>query len=598
MKELENSPRSHSSTPGRELYDPRTAPGTSPPPRKRSKYTAPFLPVNSRERREFLQSVAEENQKLQKEDQFFERESQAALYGSKEWMEQKSVPDFLDDALGASLNLSSIPPEPHDPNLTLETVGAAASTVSSSYGWPMLYERGTTTSIPPQVTQEKNSQAESEYDLMDKAASMVPFVVNRHSVYLYNGVHYEAQSADEVEGVILDLCREDAIRIGKYSPIKNACKLIKIDKRFQSPQEWLDAGKRYVTFLNGNLGLDTGQLLPHSPSIFTTFCVQANYLGPECGVETPVFDQVLLRAGGGDPWFVERVFQMFGYVFTADIQGKCGFLLQGVTNSGKSLLCNFLSSFFPEDKVAAISLHSVGDRFSTAELEGAALCITPDLPSSPLSEKAAGMVKALTGNDLIQADRKYQKHTKFRFEGKFLMGTNHALLTKDYDPAFADRLVVLPFLYSIPRAEWDSKLLDRLKLERDAVASKAMDAYFRLCQANYVFAGDYALNLPAAVGRPVQCQYMSIALVDQYVRTCYEPSPSGRVFVSDAYSDFCLKSGSDPDSALFGKYFIEAAGRCFGAAHERRRRVPGGNPISSVVGLQHKFEGGEHHAEI
>ena len=89
----------------------------------------------------------------------------------------------------------------------------------------MLYERGTTTSIPPQVTQEKNSQAESEYDLMDKAASMVPFVVDRHSVYLYNGVHYEAQSADEVEGVILDLCREDAIRIGKYSPIKNACKL-------------------------------------------------------------------------------------------------------------------------------------------------------------------------------------------------------------------------------------------------------------------------------------------------------------------------------------------------------------------------------------
>ena len=289
---------------------------------------------------------------------------------------------------------------------------------------------------------------------------------------------------------------------------------------------------------------------------------------------------------------------MFGYVFTADIQGKCGFLLQGVTNSGKSLLCNFLSSFFPEDKVAAISLHSVGDRFSTAELEGAALCITPDLPSSPLSEKAAGMVKALTGNDLIQADRKYQKHTKFRFEGKFLMGTNHALLTKDYDPAFADRLVVLPFLYSIPRAEWDSKLLDRLKLERDAVASKAMDAYFRLCQANYVFAGDYALNLPAAVGRPVQCQYMSIALVDQYVRTCYEPSPSGRVFVSDAYADFCLKSGSNPDSALFGKYFIEAAGRCFGAEHERRRRVPGGNPISSVVGLQHKFEGGEPHAEI
>ena len=506
--------------------------------------------------------------------------------------------DFLETAPEENLPAPPIFQVAYDPDSTPEVMNVFSTIVAPALERTIQFGGDMAVSKPSPGMPGRGAQAESEYDLMDKAASMVPFVVNRHSVYLYNGVHYEAQSADEVEGVILDLCREDAIRIGKYSPIKNACKLIKIDKRFQSPQEWLDAGKRYVTFLNGNLGLDTGQLLPHSPSIFTTFCVQANYLGPECGVETPVFDQVLLRAGGGDPWFVERVFQMFGYVFTADIQGKCGFLLQGVTNSGKSLLCNFLSSFFPEDKVAAISLHSVGDRFSTAELEGAALCITPDLPSSPLSEKAAGMVKALTGNDLIQADRKYQKHTKFRFEGKFLMGTNHALLTKDYDPAFADRLVVLPFLYSIPRAEWDSKLLDRLKLERDAVASKAMDAYFRLCQANYVFAGDYALNLPAAVGRPVQCQYMSIALVDQYVRTCYEPSPSGRVFVSDAYADFCLKSGSDPDSALFGKYFIEAAGRCFGAAHERRRRVPGGNPISSVVGLQHKFEGGEHHAEI
>lgn len=488
------------------------------------------------------------------------------------------------------------PPSPptfqaaYGPNSTLGVTNASPPIVAPTFGRMIQFGGGMTASAPPSVMPDRGTHAESEYALMDKAASMVSFVVARHRVHLYNGIHYEEQSSDEVAGVILDLCRDDAIRIGKYSPIKNACKLMEIDNRFQSPQKWFDAGKRYVTFLNGNLDLETGQLVPHSPSIFTTFSIKANYLGPGCGAETPVFDQVLLRAGGGDPWFTERVFQMFGYVFTADIQGKCGFLLQGVTNSGKSLLCNFLSSFFPEDKVAAIALHNVGDRFSTAELEGAALCITPDLPSSPLSEKAAGMVKALTGNDLIQADRKYQKHTKFRFEGKFLMGTNHALLTKGHDPAFADRLVVLPFLYSIPRAEWDNRLLDKLKLERDAVASKAMDAYFRLRQNSYVFAGEYPLNLPAAVGQSVQCQYLTPELVDQYVRACYEPSPSGRVFALDAYTDFCLKSGSNPERALFGKYFIEAAGRCFGAVHERKRRIPGGNPVSSVVGLCRKPE--------
>ena len=574
---------------GQEAPIPQATQADSLPTRTWSEYTAPFMPLDPKEQDELRQWVDEENRKL-KGEQITNQGDHIPVYGSQEWLEQKSVPDFLNDTTCDSPNLSQSSTEAHYQNPALGTMSTSVPTGVPSYGRQMRVERVATTSIPPQVMLGRNGQAESEYDLMDKASSMVPFVVAHHRTHLYNGIHYEEQSSDEVAGVILDLCRDDAVRIGKYSPIKNACKLMEIDKRFQSPQGWLDAGKRYVTFRNGNLNLDTGQLEPHSPSIFTTFSIQANYLGPGCGVETPVFDQILLRAGGGDPWFAERVFQMFGYAFTADIQGKCGFLLQGVTNSGKSLLCNFLSSFFPEDKVAAIALHNVGDRFSTAELEGAALCITPDLPSSPLSEKVAGMVKALTGNDLIQADRKYQKHTKFRFEGKFLMGTNHALLTKGHDPAFADRLVVLPFLHSIPRAEWDNQLLDKLKLERDAVASKAMDAYFRLRQNKYVFAGEYPLNLPAAVGRPVQGPYMTPELVDQYLRTCYEPAPSGRVFISDAYADFCLKSDSNPDPALLGKYFIEAASRCFGTAHERKRRVPSGNPVSSIVDLRRKPE--------
>ena len=105
-----------------------------------------------------------------------------------------------------------------------------------------------------------------------------------------NGTNYELQAADDMEGVILDQCRDDAIRIKKYSPIKNACNLLTIDRRFRSPQEWIDAGKQYVTFQNGNLNLKTGALVPHDPMVFTTFCIHANYLGPGCDVGTPVFD--------------------------------------------------------------------------------------------------------------------------------------------------------------------------------------------------------------------------------------------------------------------------------------------------------------------
>ena len=586
------------------------------------KIYCPFKYLDPERQKEMNALVAEENAKRETRSGWNRAEDYEVTQDAKDFLNDPTNPlDFLDDPPVPTAPQPPINLAPHDDQPICSytqspAIGVASNWPFMSYGGSIepansasVYNqpffspicipgpaigavpylapmacRGAIEPRPPQVP-ARGLQAESEYDLMDKTASMVSFAVVHGNVYLYNGTNYELQAADDVQGVILEQCRDDAIRIGKYSPIKNACKLLAIDRRFRSPQEWIDAGKQYVTFQNGNLDLKTGTLVPHSPIIFTTFCIHANYLGPGCDAETPVFDQVVFRAGGGDDRFAERLLQIFGYVLTPDVQGKCGFLLQGVTNSGKSLLCNFLSSFFPENKVAAISLHSVGERFSTAELEGAALCITPDLPATPLSEKAAGMVKALSGNDLIQADRKYQKHTKFHFGGKFVMSTNHVLLTKSHDPAFADRIVVLPFLHSIPRAEWDSSLLEKLKLERDAVASKAIDAYFRLCRNNYIFAGNYMLNLPAAIGHPAQPQYLTSALVDQYVRQYYQPADDGRVFVSDAYADFCMRFGINPDPALFGKRFTEAANRCFGVSHERKRRTPGENPISCVVGL-------------
>ena len=436
----------------------------------------------------------------------------------------------------------------------------------------------------------KVQRANNEYELMEEAASKVPFVVWRKEAYVYNGLCYEHQEPEDVEGVILELCRENAVRIGKYNPIKNAYKLISIDKRFRTSQEWLDHGKKFVTFLNGNLDLETGCLSAHSPSIFTTHTIQANYLGRGCAVESPVFDRLLNTISGGDANIKERILQMIGYCLTSDTAAKVGFLLQGVTNSGKSLLCNFIASFFLEDEVAAIPLHSVGDRFATAELYGVALCITPDLPSKPLSDRAAGMIKALSGNDLIQADRKYRSYTKFRYQGKFIMATNHALLTSSADDAFENRIVVVPFLYSVPREDWDPQILNKLALERDAVVSKSIDAYFRLRGNHYIFAGNYALNADATVFQNMGRQHISPELVFQFVCNSFEAAPGMVVYVADAYAQFCRRYQVEPSLAVFGKYFGDSASRRFGGISERKRRTSDGNPISCVSGIRLKTE--------
>lgn len=429
--------------------------------------------------------------------------------------------------------------------------------------------------------------AVSEYDMLEKAAHMVSFAVYRGAVYCFNGTYYERLSSEDAVGVILDLCRDDVAQNGKFTPLKNAGKFLETDRRFHVKSEWVEQGLRFVTFQNGNLNLDNGQLCPHTPSIFTTYALQANYLGMQYQVETPVFDRFLYRISGGDPNIIERILQMLGYVLTSDTQAKCCFLLQGVTNSGKSVLCNFIRSFFPEEKCTGITLDSMGDRFAAAELDNAALCTTPDLPSKPLPEKAVAMLKALTGNDLIQADRKYRSYTKFRFRGKLIMCSNHPLLTKVRDTAFEDRIVVIPFLHRVPRSEWNDRLLDDLAPEKDGVASNAISAYYRLRNKNYIFAGDYALNSDAVIYQSVDRRYLSPELAFQFLRAYYVADPDSYVFVADAYEEFCQLYQLEPTLAVFGKCFADAA-KQFGGTPDRKRRNSTGNPISCILGLRHK----------
>ena len=225
------------------------------------------------------------------------------------------------------------------------------------------------------------ARAASEYEVMEKAASVIIFVNIGGNIYYFNGVFYELLQEEEALGKILDICREDIKDAGKYSPLKNAYQFLTVDSRFRPPDEWINQGRDYVTFLNGNLNWRTGCCEPHSFSVFTTYSIQANYLGQNAVLPGSRFMSFLSQISGGSAELIERVLQIIGYCLVPDTGGKSGFLFQGVSDSGKSLLCSFLSSFFPKEKVSALSIHDLGQRFAVSNLENAALCTTPDMPS-------------------------------------------------------------------------------------------------------------------------------------------------------------------------------------------------------------------------
>lgn len=200
----------------------------------------------------------------------------------------------------------------------------------------------------------------------------------------------------------------------------------------------------------------------------------------------------------------QRIWQMLGVIFCPDRAAKAFFVLQGPSDTGKSLFTRFVEEFFTADMVSRLNLHDLKQNFAPGDLEGKRLCISSDASSEALDPVATSLIKQATGGDVISADVKYKARIQFRCEAVFVLVTNHAVRTKDPDDAFFRRAVAIPFRYAVSRSEQvpPEVLLKRLRQEMDVIASRAVETYRQLVQNRYLFAGDFSAQRSICCAEP------------------------------------------------------------------------------------------------
>lgn len=175
---------------------------------------------------------------------------------------------------------------------------------------------------------------------------------------------------------------------------------------------------------------------------------------------------------------------MIGYILSPDTNGKVFFLLQGVPNSGKSILGRLIESFFPPGLVTSLSANRLEDRFSPTQMNISRLNMSMDLPDGKIFPSAVANIKMITGSDLILHEAKYKDAEAGRWVCKLLFSTNHPLEPRKYDTAFLQRIVCIPFQNEILKYEQNEHLLEQLLLEREYIINKAFFAYMLLRQKN------------------------------------------------------------------------------------------------------------------
>lgn len=339
-----------------------------------------------------------------------------------------------------------------------------------------------------------------------------------------------------------------------------------------------------IAFQNGVLDRKTGSLYNSSPDKFVTFKLKCSYV--ENLSYSPCFDGLLSDISGGDPLLIRRIWEVIGYCLTPDTSAKSIFVFQGVPNSGKSLLTSIIESFFPEDNVTSTNIHELSQTFALADLIGKSLCVSPDLPSGRLDSKAVSVLKQLTGNDLVSANIKYHPPVKFRCRARFILATNHPILLFSKDKAFFERLVVVPFCNSVPKERRNSNLLKLISTEKNAIASKALWAYYELVRNNYRFSGNYRVNSSQLTDEDVGITDFDGQVLNFLVRHV-EKWEDNRLYVEDLHQMFQSEYG-ECSKSKFSETATPIMEELFGAKKDRIRKKTGEHARSCYVGVDLK----------
>ena len=221
-------------------------------------------------------------------------------------------------------------------------------------------------------------------------------------------------------------------------------------------------------------------------------------------------------------------------------------VLRGTAGGGKSTLVEIIETVIGPHNVAQLRVQLLTERFEIAGFVGKTLLCGKDVPGDFLDNRAAHVIKPLTGGDRLNAE---QKNVKQRFDviGDFgvIITTNtrlHVRLDSDAE-AWRRRMLIIDF--SQPAAAKPIPYFARelIRTEGSGILNWCIEGAIRLLAELREFGH---VQLTEAQRQRVDALLCESDSVRHFVTKCVTQMPTGDVTVSElltAYNDFCDSQG-------------------------------------------------------
>ena len=305
-------------------------------------------------------------------------------------------------------------------------------------------------------------------------------------------VNNPGKSADQLlwytHGVYkIKAIREAEALVKRYIPsaycnpnmLRNVVELLMVEAERIEYDE-LDTDSRYINVRNGLIKVPEFELVKHDPDILSTIQLNCDY----------------------DPRAKAPVWESFKADFCKDTEGnidkemlrrdkiKAGLILSNFPmtnlkmafiqfseegNTGKSVDGDMWKSMLGMDKIANVKFKDLAiDRWALGRVWGKRLILIGD--QGPEAINNSENFKMLTGGDPVDAEMKGIQHFTYTYTGTILVSTNHMpVFNDDKGEHMAERLKFLHCRNSIPEAERDPFLRDKLSRERSGILNWALE---------------------------------------------------------------------------------------------------------------------------
>jgi putative DNA primase/helicase len=251
------------------------------------------------------------------------------------------------------------------------------------------------------------------------------------------------------------------------SRIDGMMKMARSDVKVEARAEDFDTDLMALNVQNGVIDLTTGKLRPHNPDE-----MHSQIAGAALSWESPASWESFLEEVLPDAEVRHYVHKLAGYSITGEVgEHLLPFCCGGGAN-GKSVLLAVIRNVLGDyaDEAAPELLKARRERgipTDIFDLRGLRFVTTSEVGGD--WKMADDVVKRLTGDDTLKARRMRHDFESFRNVTHLWLAANDKPKVDGLDEAIWRRIRLLPFTVTIPAADRDPRLIEKLLQERDGI---------------------------------------------------------------------------------------------------------------------------------